>query len=615
MSSANPQVQHITQADMQRAEVATFAPVLDRVDEAALTVSWASVQLPHVIDQPAIRLAAQSGAGKAYRVTTWFRIKLDTLQDSAGPNSLYLIRWLAAGQIAVYADGRLLYRSTGTPVWNLFSHPSLLLPLNRTADALPPKTVLIRMDSLSEPAAGISSLYVGDAAMLASKSETRDWLANQLPFMCSAAFLAIGLFSLALWLRKPSTPYLLIFVIALSSAIRRWHFQLGAEKLPIADDWFIWLTLNALMWHNIATHYFLQFLHGRAMRWTSRSMLMLAVVFFVATLPMFKAFPSMLALRPYAHVVLISMAVLVWLLGLWHAWRSPSVDAKLVSVSLMVAWCFGVYDWSRLRYVNDLESYYLSPYAAMLLFVVFTAIIFRRYLAAQNEVAQVNASLAQRLQTREAELATSYERLRHIEHDQTVSHERQRLMRDMHDGLGSSLISAIRSVERGGMSDTQVSQILKDCMDDLKLAIDSMEPVDADLLLLLATLRFRLEPRLEGTGITLLWKVQELPTLDWLEPSSALHILRIVQEAFANILRHTKATEIAVSTGVADDGVTVTITDNGPGFDADTALLSGGKGLQNQLRRAQFLGGRVSWQSAQIGSGASMTLWLPMKRG
>ena len=92
--------------------------------------------------------------------------------------------------------------------------------------------------------------------------------------------------------------------------------------------------------------------------------------------------------------------------------------------------------------------------------------------------------------------------------------------------------------------------------------------------------------------------------------------MRIVQEAFANILRHTKATEIAVSTGVADDGVTVTITDNGQGFDVDKALLGGGKGLHNQLRRAQFLGGRVSWQSGDLsnGQGASMTLWLPLKR-
>ena len=201
-----------------------------------------------------------------------------------------------------------------------------------------------------------------------------------------------------------------------------------------------------------------------------------------------------------------------------------------------------------------------------------------------------------------------------IEQRQTLSDERQRLMQDMHDGLGSTLISAIRSVEQGGMSDSKVSQILKDCMDDLKLAIDSMEPVEADLLLLLATLRFRLEPRLEGTEVTLLWEVRELPTLDWLDPSSALHILRIVQESVANILRHTRATEIRVGTAVQGDGVQVIIEDNGQGFDVEKALgEAAGRGLHNQRRRAESIGGRVTWRSGPAGT--RLTLWLPIRRG
>jgi hypothetical protein len=186
-----------------------------------------------------------------------------------------------------------------------------------------------------------------------------------------------------------------------------------------------------------------------------------------------------------------------------------------------------------------------------LCFIVFGALMYRRYVAALAEVERVNASLAERLKAREAELEASHRKLRAIEMRQTISDERQRLMQDMHDGLGSSLISAIRSVERGDLGDARVSQILKDCLDDLKLTIDSMEPVDADLLLLLATLRFRLEPRLEGTGVNLNWEVREMPTLSWLNPSSALYILRIVQESIANILRHTRATGIHVSTAVA----------------------------------------------------------------
>ena len=169
-------VVHYTQAEMLRVEAASFKPLAATVDDGALSGSWTQVALPRVIETP-----AASDTGKRPVVTTWLRIHLDALQGSKGPTHFYLIRWLAAGQIAVYADGRLRYRSTGSPVWNLFSHPALLLPLNLTADSPPPKTLLIRLDSLPSPEAGISSFYAGDSDSLVEMAAKRDWLAYQLP--------------------------------------------------------------------------------------------------------------------------------------------------------------------------------------------------------------------------------------------------------------------------------------------------------------------------------------------------------------------------------------------------------------------------------------------------
>lgn len=216
------------------------------------------------------------------------------------------------------------------------------------------------------------------------------------------------------------------------------------------------------------------------------------------------------------------------------------------------------------------------------------------------------------LRQRERELAGSRELLRDVEKRQALGRERQRLLQDMHDGLGSSLVSALRVVEHGRMDEAEVAQVLRGCLDDLKLAIDSMEPVEADLLLLLATLRFRLGPRLERTGIVLRWEAQDVPPLDWLDPGNALHILRILQEAFTNIVKHAQATEIRVATAAAGDYASVTITDNGCGFVVEEALTRSGKGLSNQQRRAQAIGGEVSWQSGAAGT--CFSLRLPIKR-
>jgi signal transduction histidine kinase len=600
-------VVHYTSADMLREESASFKPLAAVVDETALPQNWTRVALPYVIQKP-----VASGGGKPPVSTTWLRIRLDELQGGKGPKHFYLIRWLAAGQIAVYADGQLRYRSTGSPVWNLFNHPALLLPLNLTADSPPPRTLLIRLDSLPSPEAGISSFYAGDSDSLVEMAAKRDWLANQLPFMCSAAFLAVGLFSLAVWVVRRHPASLYLFTMAVLSATRRWHFQLGPEKLIVSDAWFIWLTLNALMWQSLVTHYFLQFLHGRAMPRLSRVMLGIAVVFSIITLPFASVFPSLLALRPYAHLLLIAMATVIVVIGLWHSWRSRSLDARMLSTAFLFNYAFGVYDWARLKYVLDLESYYLTPYAAMLLFGVFVVIMFRQYVGALATVEQLNSGLEESLKNRETELAASYERLREVEQREVLSQERQRLTQDMHDGLGSSLVSALRVVEAGRLGEADVAEVLKGCIDDLKLTIDSMEPVEADLLLLLATLRFRLGPRLAGAGISLRWEVSDVPPLDWLNPRNALHILRILQEAFTNTLKHTRATQIRVMTGAGDGHVSVIIADNGGGFSVDEAMAGGGKGLANQQRRAQAIGAQIVVHSSA--EGTTLTLSLPEKR-
>ncbi|MDH4188598.1 MAG: hypothetical protein OEW21_00135 [Betaproteobacteria bacterium] len=229
---------------------------------------------------------------------------------------------------------------------------------------------------------------------------------------------------------------------------------------------------------------------------------------------------------------------------------------------------------------------------------------------AADDVQQANAGLEARLQAREAELTRSYKLLREIELRQSLYQERQRLMQDMHDGLGSSLTSALRMAEHGRMDKDKIALVIRGCIDDLKLAIDSYEVVDADLLLLLATLRFRLEPRLEGTGIAMRWEVQAVPPMDWLNPRNALHILRILQEAITNIMRHAEATEIRVATGVRDGRVLVTITDNGKGFQVKQAQNGNGKGLANQMRRAQAIGAEIAWESGEAGT--TLTLSLPV---
>lgn len=571
---------------------------------------WQTIALPYT----SYRDVVAYPVGPSVIRTDWYRLDLNGLAASSEPRYLYIPRWKTLGHIAVYGNGQLLYQSEGSVMHNGYNQP-LLVRLNPGEGTQAAPDVLLRIERLQSSGSALSTVWAGSAEALVWRHQLRYFLQVQMPLMGGAAFLAVGFFSLAVWLTlKRDSLYLLFFATSIAAFVRMLHYHIGNDYLLIADEWFQWLTVVSLLWLNVLVHQFLEHLHKRPLRYLAGTLVTIALLISAFTLPGASAWiPSLTVITPLLYLLMIPLALLIFAQALRNALLTRLREVWLMAGWFFVTTLFGAHDVMLQNNWFSPEGIYIYPYGIIGLLLMFTYIMFRRYVGAMGEVESLNANLAQRLQAREAELAVTHQRLIKIKHDQTLSDERQRLMQDMHDGLGSSLISAIRSVEQGGMSDTKVSQILKDCMDDLKLAIDSMEPVEADLLLLLATLRFRLEPRLEGTGVELVWEVQELPALDWLEPSAALHILRIVQESVANVLRHTRATEITVGTAVEGAGVQVSIEDNGQGFDVDKVLNgASGRGLHNQQRRAQAIGSQVAWTSGRTGT--RFTLWLPLQR-
>jgi signal transduction histidine kinase len=601
---------HITEAELLSVAGTGYSAPPPSIEDAALpNEGWQKVALPYT----AGRELVPTPSGGVSTLTDWYRLDVDALAPSTQPRFLYLPRWKTLGHIAVYGDGVLLYQSHGSPVHNGYNQP-LLLPLNATANTLSPTSVLIRVNRLRSSGSGFSSVWVGEQGALAWRYQVRQMLQVQLPFMGSAAFLAVGAFAFAVWLgKRRESLYLLFAAISALAFVRMLHYYVSGDYLPVSDEWFEWLTVSALLWLIVLIHLFLERLHQQPSPWLTRSSVGLATLCSVATLPHVSAsIASLYLITPLLNLAVLPVAVLIFAVNLRKALRAQLPAGRLVAGWTVFAVTFTSYDGLLQNNLVSPESVYTSPYAIIGLFFVFSYIMFQRYTGAFAEVGRLNQGLAERLRAREAELEQSYQRLRVIENQQMLNAERRRLMQDMHDGLGSSLIGAIRSVERGIMNDAAISNVLKGCMEDLKLAIDSMESVDADLLLLLATLRFRLAPRIESAGIALQWDVQPVPALPWLDPGSALHILRIMQECVANVLRHTRATTIRFSTATGGQGVCVMIEDNGAGFVLEEALQRGGRGLRNQQRRALAIGGHVSWESGNAGT--RLVLWLPLER-
>ena len=177
-----------------------------------------------------------------------------------------------------------------------------------------------------------------------------------------------------------------------------------------------------------------------------------------------------------------------------------------------------------------------------------------------------------------------------------------------------------------------VRMALQSAVEDLRLMIDSLDPVDGDLVTVLASLRARLTPRLNAAGIQVIWGVSDLPPLPWLGPKGVLGVMRILQEGINNVLKHAQADAIEVACGVSDKGesVWIKLVDNGVGignppepgdsgkdcpvgqWQQVVCAASGGRGLTNMKSRAAEIGARLDIV-ANAEHGTTVMLHLPVR--
>jgi len=199
---------------------------------------------------------------------------------------------------------------------------------------------------------------------------------------------------------------------------------------------------------------------------------------------------------------------------------------------------------------------------------------------------------------------------------------RKQLAQDLHDGVGSHLASIIAALETGTPQQRATAMSLQHCLLELKLLVDG-EGQDGSVVEHLACLRYRLQPLLQSAGIQMSWHIEDEDVLEHLHGDAARQVLRVAQEALANVVRHSCANEVAVTCGYVKTqrALLLEIIDNGIGLPQGFKMNGmqtqpasngrGGKGLSGMDRRARRLGGRLIIEPAK-GHGTRVRLQLPL---
>lgn len=322
--------------------------------------------------------------------------------------------------------------------------------------------------------------------------------------------------------------------------------------------------------------------------------------------------------RVFKYVGFFGIALTCWTQAKLStlAWRVRSTETVMIALAGVVYIALMLNDYTVTNDQHSLGQYYLRQYAALPLFLAVGAMLTRRYIAALEETRKLSASLQTQVSEQHDLLVHNFEQLRQVEREQAQAMERERLMRDLHDGLGLHLLSAMVQARTPDADMHMLSSTLQDCLDELRVAVDSLASDERDPVAVLGTLRFRMAPRMEAAGLTLAWEIDDhIPELSWLDPHKVLHLLRIVQEALTNAMRHSGATQVTMSVrnGHEANGqatVEVGVCDNGTGFQHHT---SAGHGLSNMAVRAKSLGGQLRVDNTP--PGCRVVLSLPVSMG
>jgi len=205
-------------------------------------------------------------------------------------------------------------------------------------------------------------------------------------------------------------------------------------------------------------------------------------------------------------------------------------------------------------------------------------------------------------------------------------HERKRIARDLHDDITQSLLlvtqglDMLSSDERPKLSNDQLKQHLEnlrdqavDALEAVRRCAHNLRPRIIDDLGLVAALEWLTDELAKNQGIDASAEItgQELA----LAAEVQLLLFRIAQEALNNTRKHARASSVVLRLEFGDDSLTMTVSDNGRGFEVPRIIgnLAGiGKlGLAGMQERVKLIGGSLKIDS-EIGEGTTITVRVPV---
>jgi signal transduction histidine kinase len=307
---------------------------------------------------------------------------------------------------------------------------------------------------------------------------------------------------------------------------------------------------------------------------------------------------------------IVCLPVITW--RLLEIMRGGSRSKILEAAIMLLGVSLAVADFIVIEAASNANTDALSQFSSIALVAAIALALAQRAVALYRQARLNNQTLSYRIAEKEQELSANFARLEDEVRQSALFAERARIMRDMHDGIGSQLLGLLLQARAGKLVGDALTSGLQASLDDLHLVVDSLDQVEGSLEEALGAFRGRIEPKCEAANVRVDWTIGDLSGTNNFGPAKVLQIYRILQEACMNALRHGRPRTIRIASApdsLNPGRISISVCDDGKGFDPKAAHGSG-RGLANMRKRAASIDGVLELVSAP--GGTQLTLRLPV---
>lgn len=530
----------------------------------------------------------------------WYRIPTEQYAHLQRP-AILVSR--AGANFQIHLDDEWAFGGsfTASPMKNTWNIP-FLIPLSKLQ--LTNSTYIrVAIYALAGNHVTLEPLFVDEYEKLTLRYTLTKLFQVDITFAITIGALCLALVSLFLWIASRGEKQYLFGALTAFTLICA-NFNFFVTQPPV--DQKIWQVLahTSLDWFGVFVVLWMAVLHGikhPLLRWLWIWGAASTVV--NIALPIKYILPTVELL----HIVSIALFVSVFILAN-RIGNADELEKRLIVVTGIIGTLFCVFDLLiqfGVVYVTGAPR--AVPFMFFSLLLANHISLLRRFVHTYRAARRSNEELAEVVARKEQELNKQFHQLAHLKAQQARTTERQHIFREIHDGMGGHLVSAM-ALTRKDPNNEALLAALKSAHDDMRLLIDGGAFGGSDIGETLGQLRPRLQPIVESANMRLHWNIDVSAQTPELSIQQRMHIVRIIQECVTNVIKHANATAISIAKKVTDDCITIVVSDDGTGLSDDTDRFNAGNGLVNMRQRAAEIGGTFSLTSGDKGAIATLKI-------